>query len=195
MATLEVSSQGPLAAYVNDMFALEKHILEAMERQLEDDRVKGDPQAKSIVENCASVLRQHVDVMETQSAALGGDAGGKVKGAVTSVAGVVAGLYDKLRKDPVSRMLRDDYTALNLAAISYVMLHSTALALRESSIASVALRHLRDLTPLIVRLNEIMPPVVIAELKSEGLPLTAEVAPEAVRNTQQAWSQEIVRGG
>jgi hypothetical protein len=41
-------------------------------------------------------------------------------------------------------MLRDDYTALNLAAIGYHMLHTTGMGLQNQATADLALRHLKD---------------------------------------------------
>ena len=90
------------------------------------------------------------------------------KAAVATALGAFAGLYDKVRKDPVSRMLRDDYTALNMASFSYTMLHTTALAFHDEPVASLALKHLQDLTPLIMHLNEVVPHVVVKELQDEG---------------------------
>jgi hypothetical protein len=177
-----------LRTYVNDMIALDKHILEAVERQCEDENVKSDTQVIELVDHIRNRLGHHVSDLETHVARLGSGVGATVKQAVTSVLGVAAGLYDKVRKDPVSRMLRDDYTALNLAAISNTMLHTTALALRDQAVADTALSHLRDLVPLIMHLNEIVPYVVADELTDEGS-VNANAAPEAVSNTQAAWKR------
>ena len=46
-------------------------------------------------------------------------------------------------------MLRDDYTALSLAAISHTMLHTTGLALQNQPLADLAQRYLKDITPII----------------------------------------------
>lgn len=182
---LPPSNTGPLRMYSNDMLALERHILEAVARQNDDARVTGP--AKEVISAIHAQLREHVSVMETHVAALGDTAGGKVKEAVTSIAGAVAGLYDKVRNDPVARMLRDDYTALNLAAIGYSMLHTSALALHDAAVANVALRHLRNLTPLVLQLNQVIPGACVAELAEDGYDTDASVVPTAVEHINEAW--------
>lgn len=178
-----------LRPYLADMAAVEKHILEAVERQVKDDDFKKLPQALQLVSRIESTLRGHVQTLESQLDKFpGGGVAGAVKGTVTGVLGAFAGLYDKVRSETASRGLRDDYTALNLAAVSYTMLHTSALALGESSTADLALRNLKDLAPLIMQLNEAIPEVVVRELVEQGKPFDASVVQRAARATQEAWS-------
>lgn len=178
-----------LRPYLADMAAVEKHILEAVERQAKDDGFKKLPQALQLVSRIEGTLRSHVQALESQLEKLpGGGVAGAVKGTVTGVLGVFAGLYDKVRSETASRGLRDDYTALNLAAVSYTMLHTSALALGEPATADLALRNLKDLAPLIMQLNEAIPEVVVRELVEQGKPFDASIVQRAVRSTQEAWS-------
>jgi hypothetical protein len=103
------------------------------------------------------------------------------------VAGVVAGLYDKVRKHPISRLLRDDYTALSLAATAYSMLYTTGLAIRELPIANVALRHLQELTPLVMELSRILPAAVVKELAEDDSNIDQTILGLAQENTLKAW--------
>jgi hypothetical protein len=111
---------------------------------------------------------------------------------VSSLFGVAASAIDMVRQEKVSKMLRDDYTALHLAAMGYTMLHTTGLGLREQQTADLALRMLKDVTPVLVRISELISNVVIRELANdvEGIDLSA--ADQARRNTQEAWSAEHV---
>lgn len=185
-----------LRPYLADMAAIEKHILEAIERQQKDDDIRQFPEAHQFLDRIAGTLREHVQTLETH---LGGFPGGggasTVKEAVTGVLGAIAGIYDKVRKDTASRALRDDYTALSLATISYSMLYSTALGLRQGTSAEIALHHLKDLTPRIVELSDVIPPVVLKELSFEGYEVETGLAQQAVRNCQEAWSSEHTRHG
>ncbi|MHA3774557.1 hypothetical protein ACXR0O_23785 [Verrucomicrobiota bacterium sgz303538] len=174
--------------YVNDMVALEKNIMEAVERQQEDERVQQDPECKALVDRIHTIARAHVLTMENHAAAVGEQFGASVKEAVSGVAGVVAGLYDKVRKHPVSRLLRDDYTALSLASTSYSMLYTTGLATRELPIANVALRHLQELTPLVIELSRIIPAVVLQELEKDDPEIDRSILGLAQENTLKAWS-------
>ncbi|RYD85364.1 MAG: hypothetical protein EOP84_02760 [Verrucomicrobiaceae bacterium] len=181
-----------LRMYVNDMVALEKHILEAVERQQQDERVQQEPEVKELVDRIHTVLRAHILTMENHAAAVGEQFGSTVKDAVSSVAGVVAGLYDKVRKHPISRLLRDDYTALSLASTAYSMLYTTGLAIRELPIANVALRHLQELTPLIMELSRVIPVAVVKELAQDDPDIDQTILPVAVENIRNAWNPEKV---
>ena len=179
-----------LQQYVSDMISLDGHIKEAVERQLGDDRLKQFPEASKLVNTIHRTLDTHMTGLEAQLKTLGGEASGPIKEAVSAIAGVAAGLYDRVRHDPVSKMLRDDYTALSLAAISYTMLHTTALALQKQPLADLAQRCLKDITPIIIDISQAIPGVVIKDLEDNEVLIDRAVGQEAVRKTQQAWSTE-----
>lgn len=177
--------------YVADMAAVERHILEALERQHKDDAFKDFPNALGLVDRLSTLLKTHVEALETHLGSFpGGGVAAAVKETVTGVLGGLAGVYDKVRKDKVSRALRDDYTALALATVSYTMLHSTALGLHQGTTADVALRHLQELTPFVMEINQVIPQVVLKELSFEGYDIDFSLAPQAVRATQEAWKTE-----
>ncbi len=190
MATTSDKNPETLRTYVNDMVTLQKHILEATEQQAADDRVKSEAQTIELITKVKHTVTQQVDDLEKQVARLGSETTAAAKQTVGHVLGVFAGLYGKVRKDPVSRMLRDGYTALALSSISYTMLHTTALAYHDQAVADLALAHLQQLTPLIMRYNEIVPNVVTAELQDEGPGIDTSVADEAIQNTQEAWKPQ-----
>lgn len=182
--------QDTLQQYISDMLAVEKHIHEAVRRQEKDDKVTSLPRASSLVSRIEETLDNHIAALENHLEQSGGDAAAPVKDAVTSALGVAAGLYDKVRDEKVSKMLRDNYTALSLAAISYEMLHTTGLALNDQATADLALRHLKNWTPLIMQLSEVTPEVVARELQDDGFGVDSSVAAEARRMTQKAWQVE-----
>jgi hypothetical protein len=186
--------QETLHQYVSDMLATEKHILEAVERQRDDDSVKQQSQASQLISRIHNTLHQHTQQLDQHlHTKFGG--GSAVKEAVTSTLGAVAGLYDKLRTKQVSRMLRDDYTALNMAAVGYTMLHTSGLALNDRQTADMALRNLKDLTPLITQINQVIPQVVAFELTEDHPGANIGSGAEAARNTQEAWSGQHVQQG
>jgi ferritin-like metal-binding protein YciE len=188
--------QKTLQRYVSDMVSVEEHILEAIKHQVKDGDFKEFPMAHEFVSKTETVLRDHVDALHKHLDTLGGDPANPVKEAVTSVLGKAAGIIDQVRQnDKISADLRDDYTALNLAAVSYTLLHTTGLALQDQKTASLAQKHLMDLTPLITRINEIIPQVAVQELKDEGATVGATIADQARSNTQKAWSHEHIHQG
>ncbi|MFN8456130.1 MAG: hypothetical protein U0401_15925 [Anaerolineae bacterium] len=181
-----------LKQYVSDMLAVERHIHEPVKRQRDDENTRQHPQAHQLLTQLESILDEHIANLERHLESLGGSVASPVKDAVTSVAGVAAGLYDKMRSEKLSKMLRDDYTALSLAAISYTMLHTTGLALNDQRTADLSLRHLQHWTPMIVQISEIIPGVVVKELTDDVPSISTSVTQQAVRNTQQMWSREAV---
>jgi hypothetical protein len=182
-----------LQQYVSDMVSLDEHIHEAIKRQIEDERLKQFPEAAKVVNTIHTTLDAHIAGLKRQLISQGGVASGPVKEAVSAIAGVAAGLYDKVRHDPVSKMLRDDYTALSLAAISYTMLHTTGLALKNQPIADLAQRYLKDVTPIIVDISQAIPGVVVKDLEDNEVVIDRAVGQEAVRKTQAAWNTEHIK--
>lgn len=179
-----------LRPYLADMAAVEKHILEAVERQHQDDDIKQFPEAHQLIHRLQSTLKNHVDTLESHLKGFeGGGVAGTVKEAVTGVLGAIAGVYDKVRKDTASRALRDDYTALSLASVSYGMLHTTALGLSQGTVAEVARRHLEEINGIIMDLGLAIPRVVLKELSFEGYQIETGVADKAVANLRESWSR------
>jgi ferritin-like metal-binding protein YciE len=167
-ASGEVSEkhQKTIADYVSDMAALESHIEEALDRQLTE--VKDDPVALAAVRDFHDMVKQHRDSLKAMEEQTGKTIGTPIKEAGAALIGKAAGIIDLLRTEGISKSLRDDYAAFSLAAISYSMLHTTATALGDGRVASLAERHLREHADAIMRINEIMPEVVIRELEKDG---------------------------
>lgn len=185
--------QDVLRQYTGDIVALERHILDTVKKQADDEDVRRYPDALRVINRIRQTLEGHTTSLRERLATLGVQQQSSLKEAVTSVASAAAALIGMSRSDKVSKMLRDDYTSLGLATMSYTMLHATGLALKDSLTADLALRHLRDLTPVIVELNQVIPGIVVQEFVDQGEAIDASVTAEAVRNTQQAWSPEVVR--
>lgn len=182
--------------YVTDMAAVEQHILTAVEHQLSSDATAKYPDVVRVLNTLQTTLQRHVKSLEAfNDKTEGGGLKETVKEALTSALGVAAGIYDKIRStDKVSRMVRDTYTATSLAAVSYHMLYTTALGLKAADLAGLALRNLRELTPILVDLSKVVCSVVVSELNVEDKIVDASVTDEAIRATQEAWSAENVEG-
>jgi ferritin-like metal-binding protein YciE len=155
-----------IADYVGDMAALESHIEEALDRQLTE--VEDDPIARSAVQEFHDMVKQHRDTLKALEEETGRTSGTPIKEAGSALIGKAAGIINLVRTEGISKGLRDDYAAFNLAAIGYSMLHTTATALGDQQVAEVAVRHLQDHAQAIMRINEIMPGAVIRELQKDG---------------------------
>lgn len=184
--------QEAIQKHLSDMLALERHILEAITRQRDEEEVRRRVEANELIIRIERMLRQHTASLETLAEAYDARSESALKKAVTGVVGVVAGLYDKVRDHEVSRILRDDYTALSLSAMAYTALHTFGLTIREDRIADTAVQHLRDVTPLLVELSKVLPVVVADEVgQALEMPVDRQVGHEAVRRTQEAWAPGV----
>ena len=176
-----------------DQLALERHILEAVERQREHDDLRADARANKVVIEIERTLRRHIAALEALAETYDVGAEGILKKAVTEVLGVAAGVYDKMREHSVSRLLRDDYTALSLAAMGYTAYNAFGLAINEDAIAQLAENHLRDLTPLLVEISKVLPHAVVREVAEENdeFPVDTTVGPLSEQRTQKAWEPSV----
>jgi ferritin-like metal-binding protein YciE len=185
--TIVEQTMDTLRGYVNDMLAVERDIHAAFRRHKEDRGAKTYPEAVAVLQQIEDRIDLHVANLERCLERLG-DAESTLKAAVGAMLGAVAGVYGKLRDDRVSRMLRDDYTALCFACVCYEMLHTTALAIGHQEIATLALEHFRDYTPAVMAIGELLPEVVIEELRREGkVRADGSVAERAAENAREAW--------
>lgn len=179
-----------LQAYVNDMYAVEKHTLAAVERQLENKDLQKKSEAHALTQRIQNTLKQHTNALDSHLNNWGGRSA--LKSAVASVSGAVAGMYDQVRTETVSSMLRDDYTALSMVAIASTMLHTTALALHDKATAKIAMQHLKDVTPLITDISRMIPIVVAQDVHDDIETADLSVVQQAINNTQEAWDAKHI---
>jgi ferritin-like metal-binding protein YciE len=176
-----------IADYVGDMAAVESHIEEALDRQLTE--VKDDPVALAAVREFHDMVKRHRDTLKAIKEETGETVGTPIKEAGAALIGKAAGIIDLLRTEGISKGLRDDYAAFSLAAISYSMLHTTATALGDSRVASLAERHLRDHADAIMRINRIMPEVVMRELEKDWYRPDAGAVEATHEAVLRSWQQ------
>jgi hypothetical protein len=186
--TLADEAASTLRTYVNDMIAVERDVYNAISGQIEDHRVREIPEVHMLLGEIAAGSKGRLESMEALSAKLEGKFGAAVKEAVAAATGALAGIYGKVRKHPVSRMLRDDQVALNLCATAYGMLYTTALVYDEEAVAIASLEHLNALPSQIIGLTRVIPGIVVKELTEEypGYPEAATIAQGAIL---AAWGE------
>jgi ferritin-like metal-binding protein YciE len=185
--TTMVSDNGKelLQKYVGDMAALESHIEEAIDRQL--DMTKDDAKAGPLIREFHDMVKMQRDKITALRDDLGSNAANPVKEIGSEILGKAAGLIDKVRADSISKSLRDDYTAFNLAAISYSMLYTTAKGVGSDEVANVAQNHLRGYARAVQKINHVIPDIVVAELSNEDGFSGSGVAGATREMVDQAW--------
>ena len=176
-----------LTRYLGDMHALESHLLQALDKQVQLLHDYTDAQDK--VRTYHATIADHLTALQARLAALGGSPTHPLKEGVAAVLGIAAGLYDKVRTEEASKDLRDDYTALNHAIIAYAMLHTTALALGDRETAELSKRHLMDNARFVMEINAFMPKLVLDELHQDGLPVADDALATAQKTVSAIWHQ------
>ncbi len=125
-----------VAQYVSDMHVLESHILQALKRQV--SQAEDQPDMHRALQSYVNTTQQHITRLESRLNELGNPSsiGDKAKQTVSNLFGIGAAAVDSVRTHPVSKDLRDDYTAGSLSVIGYVMLRTTALACDDAQIGA-----------------------------------------------------------
>lgn len=178
-----------ISKYLGDLQALQSHGLDAIARQVEQVQSKGHPEAQSAVMEFKQTLESHIGMLDRRMGELGGSTTSPVKEAASKVAGVVAGLYDKTRTEAISKAVRDDYTFFSHCSVAYLMLHTTAKGLGDEQTASLAERGYRDCARMVIRVDRIMPELVLQELRQDGAQVK-DVAADCRRLVHDAWNRE-----
>ena len=175
-----------IQSYVTDMLALEKHISKAFQAQIED--LEDYPTVVTELRTLNATAESHIRALEQAAESFGGEGPtGVIKKLGSTLTGLAAGAIDLVRNESLPKNLRDDYTATSLAAIGYVMLHTTALSLGNRQVADLAKRHLADYAEAVMTLHNLIPGAVIEFLQDEGLPAREDVLPEITETLNQAW--------
>jgi len=176
-----------IATYLSDMLALERHIAAPIDSQLNSPDHQEFSDAIALISRTKVITDKHIKALDARLTAVGGSAGSGAKSAWSQLLGSGAAALNQVRKTKVSKSLRDDYTALGLAAISYTMLHAAALGLGDEQTAALAKSHLDDITPVIVAISRQIPGVVLAELRDDGENVQVTAATITAQQTQDSW--------
>lgn len=181
-------AKSTLATYVSDMLALERHIAAPIESQAKSGDHQSYAAAYELITRIKSTTDQHIQALEARLATLGGDGSSGIKTAWAQIIGGGAAAINAARSTKVSKSLRDDSTALSLEAISYTMLHATAMGLGDQETAALAKRHLDDVAPIIVSISREMPAIVLQELRGDGHQISVSASQITEEATRDSWS-------
>lgn len=164
MANTEKKTHQTISDWLGDIVALEGHVEEAMDRQLQLE--SGNANLTSAIKGFHDAVRDSKQRAVQYQKEYGSTSGNPVIKAGSEVLGKAAGIIDKMRDDSVSKALRDDYTAYNHVAIAYTMLHTTAMALKDQATQDFAEQGLRTYAGLVQELNHVIPEAVVEDLKN-----------------------------
>ncbi len=185
MADAQTKSQNTIADYFGDLIALETHIHNALNHQLK--LTEGNPDAGPLVKEFHDTASSHLDELRKMQSDIGSTAGNPVISVGSAFLGKVAGLIDMMRTESISKALRDDYTAMSLAAISYGMFHATASALGNQPAADLAMKNLTDYAAAIQKISRSIADVVVSELANDGHEVDAEAPKDTTKALKDSW--------
>jgi ferritin-like metal-binding protein YciE len=188
MSATLTKNQKTIADYYGDLIAVEDHIEQALDHQL--NLTKDDPVAGAAVRKFHDMVRDQLKTLRDKQSEQGSTAGNPIKSAGSSILGKAAGLIDMVRTEAISKALRDDYTAFSWAAISYSMFHTTATALGDQDAAQLAKRHLTNYAEAIITISKVIPDVVVSELEKDDHLVNRAAVQQSAQEIQDAW-----RGG
>ena len=120
--------QNALLVYVNDVLALEREIMESVALQVDFDAVLHNQEASAFLKELFSTATRHVSVVELSQAL--GSGTGVIQEVVSAALGVLAGIYENVRKHAFSLILRHNYTALSPARLTSRSIHWHSIAKR-----------------------------------------------------------------
>lgn len=182
-------NKNALKGYTSDIYALEKQFMNAVKKQKSSDKVR-DERAIDLLHEIDKTVSNHVQMLE-RYVEKDGNLKEELKSKFMSFAGSFTGLLEGDRSDVLSKMMRDDYTALSMIAIGYTILHTNALVNDNQELAALAENHLTHCTPLITEISKIVPLTVAQELVRDSA-RAEEIGKKALRNTQAAWKTDVI---
>jgi ferritin-like metal-binding protein YciE len=182
-----MTNQEILLKYLTDMHALEKHLAQPLQAQADDADFGEFPEARSLVQRLEMRTKNAAGALEILIEEMGGETRTNLKSVVTAAAGAVAAAVNEGRVHKITKKLRDDYTALSLVSIGYELLHATGNALGNEKVASLSLRHLRDVAGFIMDLSQVIIPVAVEELAKTNPDANVKVTVPTQLNIREAW--------
>jgi ferritin-like metal-binding protein YciE len=178
-------SQQTIADYLGDLLAIESEIEQAMDHQKK--LTKDDPIAGPYIQRFHDMVRDQRNALREIQSEDQGSITAPIKAAGATVFGKIAGVIDMVRTEAISKALRDDYVAFNLAAVSYSMFLATASALGDESAVALAKKHLTNYAAAAQSINQILASVVISELEKDGHAIEAKVTSDVTAAIDNAW--------
>jgi ferritin-like metal-binding protein YciE len=178
-----------LGAYLTDLHAVEKYLLRAVEEQATLTELPRQPDMEALLKRLADTLTGQLQRLELEITVRGAESRASMKDTMTAVAGFAFGITGRFREASLSRHLRDDATVLTLLCLEYAMLHTTALSLDRTETAIRARDHLRELAPLVMEINWLLPLVVAHDLAATGFMVDSAAPLVARESIEEAWRE------
>ncbi len=180
MATTE-DTRKKLIGYVEDIYALESHLVQVLQDHLKD--AQNVPMFQQKIEQHLRETELHRDRMEQRLNALGGSKPG-LKTTMTNILGQMLGGLAGTRADTLVKNARDDYASEHLEIASYVELITLAQSVGDVDTVRAAQLNLRDEVAFQQWLIQHLPEAMVQSLQRDGV----QVPASAVQNVQNIFA-------
>jgi len=187
---MSTKEEDNLRTYISDLHALERHFMNAVKQQKTSNK-STDKRAVELLNNLDKMASSHTQKLAAELDQMGAEVKSTIKSKLASFTGSVAGMIDNVRDDALSKMLRDDYTALSMITVGYTMLHTHALSNDNQKLADISKKHLDDCTIMITAISIVIKLNTAYEINSDT-DKAEEIGNLALENTQESWSPEHV---
>lgn len=177
-----------LVGYLQDAYAMENQIAEALEKQVKATVAHPDIQAR--IQEHLEATRQHRARMEQRITALGQHPSA-VKGLMTTLMGNMQGALGGTRSDALAMNARDDFVIENLEICSYAMLIATAQLYGDQETVRACELNLHDELVMREWLQEHIVQATYLALQEDGI----SIPQEAWREAQQTVASALRGGG
>jgi hypothetical protein len=191
---MDDNSRKYIAKYVEDLHSLISHGLQPFSHQVGEAESRGHDEIRQLIERFHWTLQSHERMLNRHLDRLGSSPTTGVQDAAAGVAGAVAGLYNQVRTEAVSKSLRDDYTFLSHCSISWLMLMTTARSLGDHETEELGERGYRDCARMLMDIDRAMPGLVVHELRQDHFP-AQDVGEWAQHLVHAAWDRQATGSG
>jgi hypothetical protein len=188
-SAVDTQVRATIGSHLDHLRTLERQSIDTLSCQIDAFRKQNQPDTLVLLEDFRQTLENHLRALDHRSSAFRAAAPSQAAPTAGGAVGIATCLTSPNQTDAASAVLRNDYALLSLDAITYLTLHTTALSLGDNETAALAERGYRDCARMVVAIDRLIPDVVIAELRQEGL-TPRDVAAECRRLVASSWQRQ-----
>jgi ferritin-like metal-binding protein YciE len=178
--------QEKLITYLQDMHAVENHLVDVLGKQVQE--TKNVPVFQAKIQEHLEQTKQHRARLEECLKRYGKSPSG-VKSALTGLMGSLQGAMSGTRSDSLAKSARDDFVAENFEIASYEELIATALACGDQQTAQTCQLNLHDEVVTAKWLENHMTDAALLTLQMDGIAI-----PQGAIQQEQMQVRSIMGG-
>lgn len=160
-----------LVKYIEDMYALENHIVEQLDQQVK--QTTKFPEVQARIQQHLDQTQQHRARMEERLSAYNKKPSA-MKGALSNMMGNVMGAVGGTRPDSLAMTARDDYAVEHMEIGSYLLLIATAQAYGDTATVQACEANLRDEVAMANWLESQIGMVALLDLQNDGINISQQ---------------------